>query len=147
FTIHTAVIDETIAKAPDHTKFTTPENWLYQAHRTTGLRVPTNKPWSRTGWINAICDELGQSYNECPQPNGWSDLEADWVSKELLHRRVRYAAQISRGARNEDLSAHLVDVATRISGPDSNLVSAMQQTETVGDKVPLLLVSPQFLRI
>src|SRR6185369_3441487 len=36
--IHTAVIDEVLAKAPTNSKFTTPENWLLQSFVATGVQ-------------------------------------------------------------------------------------------------------------
>jgi len=72
-------------------KASTPQNWLIQSLRVTGSEVPTSTPYPGTGhfWIDGLMEELGQSYNKCPQPNGWSDLKADWISKEMLDRRLR----------------------------------------------------------
>ncbi len=146
-TIHTAVIDEVLAHAPDHPKFTTPENWLYQVHRTTGVKVPESRPWAGSYWINALCDELGQSYNECAQPNGWSDLKADWTSKELLERRVRYAFKIGSQMFDESRQAFILETAGRLSGPDSDLVKAMKAADNRTDATVILLASPDFMRI
>ena len=30
-----------------------------------------------------------------PQPNGWPDLAVDWLTPEMMDRRVRYIVQIS----------------------------------------------------
>ncbi len=71
-TIHTAVIDEVIAKAPDNEKFATPENWLHQVHRTAGIPIPLGLPKSNAEYtINLLCEELGQGYAAAPQPNGF----------------------------------------------------------------------------
>jgi uncharacterized protein (DUF1800 family) len=144
--VHGAVIDEVIAKGHDNRKFTTPENWLFQAHRLTGARVPNTKPWGGTYWIDLLYKELGQSFSDCPQPNGWSDLEADWVSKELLVRRARYGFQIGVKTSPDAFGA-LQAYASRLAGPTGPLLAQMQQAASPSIAVATLLCSPDFLRI
>lgn len=148
-TIHTAVIDQVLAKAPDNPKFSTPDTWLYESHRATGVEIPETVIWSSSDpsdfWVSAALEELGQPDGESPQPNGWSDLQADWISNVLLERRVRYAFQIGR--RIDDTTSEFVkDLAARLAGPNSGLVTAMKGSEP-GEAVALLLSSPEFLRI
>ena len=146
-TIHTAVIDEVIAKAPDNEKFATPENWLHQAHRTASIPVPIGLPQSGAEYtINQVCDELGQGYAAVLQPNGYSDLKSDWISKELLERRVRYAYRISANAPPENAD-YLREFAVRLAGKDSPLVAAVQGADPLRAVATVLLASPQFMRI
>ena len=42
--------------------------------------------------------EIGLSPYRPTQPNGWSDLSADWISPELLLRRIVFAKKFSRNA-------------------------------------------------
>jgi uncharacterized protein (DUF1800 family) len=147
-TIHAAVVDEVIAKGRDNRKFTTPENWLFQVHRLTSVPLPRAEPWSGNYWIDLLYKELGQSFSDCPQPNGWSDLESDWVSRELLVRRARYSFQV--GARvdsSPESLADLVAYAGRLAGQDSALVSQFQLAATPAIAAATLLCSPDFLRI
>ncbi|MEO6396497.1 MAG: DUF1800 family protein [Devosia sp.] len=150
-TIHTAVIDEVLAKAPDNPKFLTSETWFYQAHRTIGVDVPETAIYDYSDdkkyWVTAVAAELGQPYSECPQPNGWSDLQDDWISAVLLERRVRYAFQL--GGQMQDASApqYLKDVAARLSGPSSGLTSAMRDAPDAASLATILLSSPEFMRI
>jgi hypothetical protein len=39
--------------------------------------------------------EIGLSPYRPTQPNGWSDLSADWISPELLLRRIVFAKKFS----------------------------------------------------
>jgi uncharacterized protein (DUF1800 family) len=39
---------------------------------------------------------LGQPLPRCPQPNGWPIRSVDWISKEMLDRRVRFMAVLTR---------------------------------------------------
>lgn len=146
--IHTAVIEEVIAKGRDSRKFTTPENWLFQAHHLTGVDLPNSPPWQSGVWVDLLCKELGQSFSDCPQPNGWSDLEKDWLSKELLVRRARYSFSvgIKSGADQTTLEG-FTDFAQRLAGADSDLVAQMRQAPTPAIAIATLLSSPDFMRI
>lgn len=146
--IHTAVIDEVVAVATADAKFTTPENWLTQAFRTTGVAVPLTRPYPGTGeyWIDALFKELGQAYDQCPQPNGYPDTLADWISKETLDRRVRLAyffGQKIDGARAEGLKTF----ASRLAGEGSDLALKVARAGSKMEATTLLLSSPQFLKI
>ena len=57
-TVHTAVINEVIAHANDHEKFSTPEIWFHQVHRTAGVPIPTFQPKGGLYWVNLLFDEL-----------------------------------------------------------------------------------------
>ncbi|MEJ0012655.1 MAG: DUF1800 family protein [Bauldia sp.] len=143
--VHTAVIDEVIAEAPDHEKFSNPETWLHQMHRTASIAVPLTRP--RGGHtINILCDELGQGYAAAPQPNGYPDRKSDWISKELLERRARYAYLASSSIAAETVP-YLHDFAIRLAGKDSDLVAAMQRATKPEAAATILLASPQFMRI
>jgi uncharacterized protein (DUF1800 family) len=43
---------------------------------------------------NNILYELGHLNSRTPQPNGWSDLAVDWLTPEMMDRRVRYIIQL-----------------------------------------------------
>ncbi len=150
--IHTAVIDEVLRKGPENPKFLNPETWLYQAHRMTGVDVPETPIWSygddnSTYWISAVVEELGQPYGEPLQPNGWSDLEADWISNVLVERRLRYALQMGKKVKDKAATmSHLTDVANRLAGPDSPLAASMKAGGDSAETLAVFLASPEFLR-
>ncbi len=50
------------------------------------------KPNNRQRQLSWILREIGHSPYRAKQPNGWSDLEVDWVSPELLLRRFWFAS-------------------------------------------------------
>jgi uncharacterized protein (DUF1800 family) len=144
-TIHAAVIDEVIAKGRDHTKFTSPVVWLHQSHRIANLPLPLAAPHLGKYSIDQICAELGQGYNNPPQPNGFPDLESEWISKELLERRARYAVAACRAA--PAALDHVMEFAVRLAGADSDLVANMRAGNDPVAAAAILLCSPQFLRI
>ena len=145
-TVHTAVIDEVIAKAPDNEKFSNPETWLHQMHRTAEIALPLREPKSGGYTINIVFDELGQGYAAAPQPNGYPDRKPDWISKELLERRARYAYLASSSIAEEKIT-YLRDFAIRLAGKDSDLVAAMQRATKPEAVATILFASPQFMRI
>ena len=143
---HSAVVEEVLAKAESHSKMLTPENWLIQCYRMTGAPVPLNIQYEGKESVVDVFKELGQTFDECPQPNGYSDLKADWLSKEMLDRRVRQAYRIGQSSRGLSAQA-LGDYAARLAGEDSPLVALVRRAESVPDAVALLLASPQFLKM
>jgi uncharacterized protein (DUF1800 family) len=147
--VHTAVIDEVMAHGREHQKFTRPENWLTEAYRTTGVPVPLTRPWPLPGtgeyWIDALFKELGQSYDQCPQPNGYSDLMSDWISKETLDRRIRLSYDF--GQKIDGLAAEsLKDYADRLAGADSEAALKVKRAGSKIEATTLLLSCPQFLK-
>jgi uncharacterized protein (DUF1800 family) len=145
-TIHSAVIDEVIAKALDNRKFTTPENWLIQSYRATGLGPPLVMPIWGTEEIHWTFQELGQAYDQCPQPNGWPDTKKNWISKELLDRRLRYSLHLGRRVDGEK-AEYLKEYSRRLAGKESPLALMVARSETVSLATACLLSSPQFLKI
>ena len=144
--IHEAVIDEVLKKALDNPKFTTPENWLLQSYRVTGVEPPLAKPSYGIEEIDWTFKELGQAYDECSQPNGWPDTKKDWISKELLDRRLRYSFGLGRRIKSEKVE-FLKDFSNRLGGTDSTLALLVARAETAAEATAYLLSSPQFLRI
>jgi uncharacterized protein (DUF1800 family) len=144
--IYGAVIDEVLKKALDNPKFATPENWLLQSYRVTGVEPPFAKPSYGIDSIDVTFKELGQAYDECPQPNGWSDTKKDWISKELLDRRLRYSFGLGRRIKNEKVE-FLKDFSSRLGGVDSTVALMVARAETAAKATAYLLSSPQFLRI
>jgi len=51
--------------------------------------------WDDADQTNNILYELGHLNSRTPQPNGWPDLAVDWLTPEMMDRRVRYIIQIS----------------------------------------------------
>ena len=145
-TVHTAVIEEVLAHALDHRKFTTPELWLFQSYRLTGAAVPTGPlKWGEECMMFTF-REMGQSLDECPQPNGWSDLKQDWVSEELLDRRIRYSNILGHKVDAATV-ASLGDYCDRLAGKDSDLATRVRRAETGVHATMMVLCSPQFLHI
>ncbi|HVY21515.1 MAG TPA: DUF1800 family protein [Bauldia sp.] len=146
--LHSAVVEEVLAHGQQYSKMTTPQNWLIQAYRATGARVAIGSP-ERGGNVESlplIYKEIGQILNDPAQPNGYSDLKADWLSKAMLDRRTRQAYRI--GSVAFDLTVEAIGAyAERLAGIDSSLVPMIKRAESRPIAVAVLLASPQFLKI
>ena len=144
--VHSAVVDEVMTYAETTPKFTTPINWLMQSYKATGADVPIFEPKGAAESIHFVYREMGETYDESPQPNGYSDVIDDWLSKAMIDRRVRQAYRIGVSASVLGIQ-EIGDYAARLAGSDSPLVSLVRRAESVPNAVAILLASPQFLFI
>ena len=89
--VHQAVVEACWAHIDNTRKFTSPETWLWQTLTLTGVEVPRVVPLDDRGGTKTfyLLGDLGQPLPRCPQPNGWPIRSSDWISKEMLDRRVR----------------------------------------------------------
>ncbi len=123
--VHKAVVAEVALAGAQARKFQDPQTWLWSIFRISGAPLRVNppvkgSPGERYHWI---LSELGQPVHQCPQPNGWSLYGRDWLSREMLDRRIRYAFAFAR--RLPDAEALLQTVLDRQHGPDSAIARAL----------------------
>ena len=95
--IHSKVLKS--AAEAQEPKFVWPMTWLFQVVRLSGADY-------FRGWediynydqdlmeTKEVFEELGQSYWSSRQPNGYSSDKAEWLSGEMLERRLRFADAI-----------------------------------------------------
>ena len=107
-------------------KFQLPETWLWTIYRVTGAELPVAVPSRELKGerLHDILTELGQSVHFCPQPNGWSLQSHDWISKEMLDRRVRYAFAFANRIAQSGAALHKVLERQQGIGP---LASQLRQ--------------------
>ena len=100
--IHKAVIKQAYKNNNFTYKFQLPEVWIMQLSRIFDLNLPISskkmnyefkfEPSNRQGQLTWYLNEVGHSPYRPKQPNGWSDYEVDWISPELLLRRLWFAS-------------------------------------------------------
>ena len=83
-----------------------PETWLLQCVRIGGLNWPPSpevmeydfksKPRNEARQPGFYMRELGHDILAPSQPNGWPETEAEWMSPELLIRRLAFASKFSK---------------------------------------------------
>ena len=100
--IHKAVIKQAYKNNNFTYKFQLPEVWIMQLSRIFDLNLPIPskkmnyefkfEPSNRQEQLTWYLNEVGHSPYRPKQPNGWSDYEVDWISPELLLRRLWFAS-------------------------------------------------------
>ena len=90
--------------------------------------------------------ELGQLHSKAPQPNGWPDLDRDWITPEYLERRIRYANRLAWNlSRDEkfDPKAYV----ERLPGTDEETSNSVRRSESYKTACNILFCSHQFLEV
>lgn len=155
-TVHEAVVRVAWQTMGQTRKFASPEAWFLQLHRCIGAELPRSlplpgEPGLKTFWLLA---DLGQALPRCPQPNGWPIASSDWLSRELLDRRVRLAQLLAQGVVRSSgaTAADRIEAAVRRheaapaegSGGWALAAKALIERDPVR-ALALLWLSPEFL--
>jgi uncharacterized protein (DUF1800 family) len=133
-TVHKAVIGEVARAGATSRKLSNPETWLWTIYRITGAALPVVPPMKELKGerVHDLLTELGQAIHDCPQPNGWSLYDRDWLSKEMLDRRIRYAYQLA--PRLISKGDQLDEIVTRQQGPNSQIFKLLKHARRVPDQ-------------
>ncbi len=125
--------------APDAVKLKTPYEFLISSYRAVGF-VPTDARKEVFGPLGS----LGQRPFFAPQPNGWSDLAADWAAPDAVVRRIGWARGFAGGRAAVDPS----QVAEAALGArlSSDTAATIRRAESRAEALTLLLMSPEFQR-
>jgi uncharacterized protein (DUF1800 family) len=151
--VHAAVLEMAWVHLGVTRKFLSPEAWLLQTWTLSGLSAPTARPGPGQGRglrTFQVLADLGQALPRCPQPDGWPIRSSDWVSREMLDRRVRFMALVSRDwlAATPKAAATLSARIDEHLRPDSTSARILQEALRYGDiggAHTLFHISPELL--
>ena len=150
--VHAAVLDMCWLHLEQTQKFLSPETWLLQTWNLSGLAPPRTPPLDERGGLKThhLMADLGQALPRCPQPNGWPIRSVDWISKEMLDRRVRFAALLSRDWRQQNGHSRqaLEAMCERHFEPESpelKVIRSVLDRGEIGDAYTLFHASPSLL--
>jgi uncharacterized protein (DUF1800 family) len=137
--VHTAVIERAImSKDP---KFQWPITWLFQVIRLSEASYFNG--WEGELWDNqSIFQELGQSFFNSRQPNGYSSQMEEWFSGEMFERRIRFSDAIYTKGRPKFLSAEIMD---RIGASDATRKMVMSAGNSQKARFTALMCSPEIM--
>ncbi len=118
-TVHKALLQVAWDYTGIEQKFQNPEVWFLQMVNMAGMAWPPspktmtytfkNKPRRDQRKPESMLRELGLLPYRPPQPNGFSDMSSDWLSPELLIRRLAFSSESgTRISANLDFDA-LID--------------------------------------
>jgi uncharacterized protein (DUF1800 family) len=147
--LHKAVVREVATAGKNYQRFSDPQTWLWTAYRISGAKLPAEPPKAGMSAerLPTTLTELGQPIHNCPQPNGWSLQSRDWISREMLDRRVRYAYNL--GSRIPNAAQLLPALLARqhdAKGPlVQQLTAAIAKGNSMDDLWTMYFNSPEFL--
>ena len=157
--IHKAAIKVAFEYNDKYKKFQTPENWLIQVAKIADLNWPPSpdlmdkyelgqKPFDSLREPQWLLEDIGHHPYRAKQPNGWSDHSADWISPELLIRRLVYAKASYNFAKienNKNEEYYVNMVLNNFDNPNKIMKYLNQKNRSV-EKHTLLFNHPEFLK-
>ena len=156
--IHKAAIEVAYKYSPIYKKFQNPENWLLQMVKMTGANIiPSHQIMddyvlgdklkkSQTVLHNLLKD-LGHHPYLVKQPNGWSDISDDWMSPELLIRRLVYSKEIFNKIKsnNQTNDFYTEMILKNFDNPSQILKTLNKRNDSI-DRHVLLFNLPEVLK-
>ena len=158
--IHRAAIKVAFEYNEKYKKFQTPENWFIQVAKVADLKWPPSpevmdsyelgtKPTKKQRSPEKIMREIGHHPYRAKQPNGWSDFSEDWMSPELLIRRLVYA-QLSysfiKVKSRENYEEYYQNIVEKNFDNPNKIMKYLNQKSRSIEKHTLLFNHPEFLR-
>ena len=94
-----------------------------------------------------VLKELGHSPYLSKQPNGWPDNQADWLSPELLIRRLILARRswYYMKSNRQNLETYEKIVSNNFDKPET-ILDLLSKRDRLIDKHTLLFNSPEMLK-
>ena len=139
--VATTLVDAPECWSPEPRKFKTPYEFVVSGYRAAGA-----SPSDPAKEILQPLTYLGQRPFSAPQPNGWSDVAADWTAPDALVKRLNWASKFSAYYAPKDGAP--VDVAAATLGDRLTVAAktAIARAETRFEAFSILLMSPEFQR-
>jgi uncharacterized protein (DUF1800 family) len=156
--VHKSAIEVAFEYSPMYKKFQNPENWLLQMVKMTGANIiPSAKKLDNYVLGNNIIKSqkvlhnLLKSIGHHPylskQPNGWSDISDDWMSPELLIRRLVYSKEIYNKIRKDNRSNDFYsEIILKNFDKPSQILKTLNKRKDPIDRHILLFNLPEVLK-
>ena len=156
--VHKAAIKVAFEFNDKYKKFQNPENWFLQMSKIADLKWPHgpeimdkyvlgDKPNKILREPKFIINELGIHPYRLPQPNGWSNFSKDWMSPELLIRRLVFGTdayyRVKQGNQNTEFYEKIV--TRNFDNPDK-IMSFINKKDHLDEKHTLLFNHTEFLK-
>ena len=155
--IHKAVVKSAFDYSSTKRKFQQPETWVLQMARMFGfVWLPQaenmkydfkKEPKKYQTQITDKLRELGHLPFRPQQPNGWSDFEEDWISPELIIRRLILALKLADYGIKRDYNFIKTVVEKNFDEPDKiNQLIEKQDKNFFGNIFATICNSPEMLK-
>ena len=156
--VHKAAIEVAFQFNDKHQKFQIPENWWLQMGRMTDAKWPPSEDKFDTYQLgfgpdpyqakpHKFMKDMGHHPYLSQQPNGFSDLAEDWMSPELIIRRLLYARQGYINLKPDNKNDEFLEkvVINNFDNPEK-ILKVLNKNEKTIDKHILLFNLPEVLR-
>ncbi len=156
--VHKAAIEVAFNYSEKYSKFQNPENWWLQMVRMCDLNWPPNEEKMATYILGkeprAIHKEpkemlwkMGHNPYKPKQPNGWPDLAADWMSPELMIRRLIFANEGYHKMKPENQNTEFYEKIVNKNFDNPNkILDILNKKAQPEDKHVLLFNLPEVLK-
>ena len=156
--IHKATIKVIFEHNKKYKKFQNPENWFIQLAKISDIQWPPstklmdlyelgNKPTRSQKQPTNLLRKIGYNPYRAKQPNGWSDISTDWLSPELLIRRLIYAKESYLLSKPENNNNEFYDKIVQKNFDNSDkILEYINKKDKPSDKQTLLFNHPEFLK-
>ena len=156
--IHKATLKVVYENQNNHKKFQLPENWFLQIVRVCDMNWPHDervmnsyKIGQKTNDLHRepeiILRELGHHPYLAKQPNGWSDDEDDWLSPELLIRRLSLAENSWDMMKSKNINLEFYENLILKNFNNSNKVlKILSKVKKLKNKHTILFNLPEMLK-
>ena len=139
--VSVALVDLPEAWTPGVVKMKPPEDYL-----TSAMRAMNGEPQLSGQQLVALLDRMGQRPFYAKDPNGWADVEGEWIGPDAVWKRVEFADAMGKG-----VGAAMFDptqIAEQALGPTLTPATyrAIKQAESPAQGLALFLTAPEFQR-
>src|SRR5210317_496103 len=159
--VHKAAIKVAFEYNNKFKKFQNPENWWLQTINMSGasyayplpekkmdrfkLGFLVSQDYKEVDWR---LENIGYHPYKAKQPNGYSDISTDWLSTELIIRRLMYAKEafhMYKTMDQLDLKIHEKIIQTNFDNPDK-ILKIVSKAKSNEEKHMILFNLPEVLR-
>ena len=157
--VHKSTMEAVFDYGSNYQKFSMPELWLLQNSRMLGLNYiylfpkgfefNGSRPSRSHRLVKDILWEIGHPIYRAKQPNGFIDLEDEWLSPELIIRRLAAArrfADITNPNVSYDQDYFLNVIEKNFDQPE-NLLNLMKDPVFYADRFAIFANSPEVMRV
>ena len=156
--VHKAAIEVAFNYSNKYQKFQNPENWYLQMVKMCDIKYPPkpeimdtytlgNEPNHNQKSPARFLKDLGHHPYLAIQVNGWSDISTDWMSPELIIRRLIYAKKgyFMMQSNNQNNEFYEKLITKNFDNPNQILYILKKQNK-LEDKHTLLFNLPEVLK-
>jgi uncharacterized protein (DUF1800 family) len=136
----TALVAAPEAWEPQAEKFKPPEDYVISTLRALG--GPPLKGYQ----LVALLDRMGQRPFWAPGPDGWPDVEANWIGPDPVWKRMEWASALASGYANTGVDPAATAAAALGPRLSRETGQAIRLAESASQGLALFLISPEFQR-